>query len=90
MLRWRCIPDARELDIDASSQTDWAYVNLARGRVVSVSDPATSSAWDLAFKRFSKLNGGASGAGGAEAVVVKDAAQEGRAARPCWSARSTT
>jgi hypothetical protein len=68
------IPPARDVRLDASSQTDWVYFNLTRGGVVKVTDEQTSRDWDIAFKRFSiKLNGGVSGTGGAEAVVLKEA-----------------
>jgi HmuY protein len=53
-----------ELTVDASSQSAFTYVNLETGQVVSVTDPSTSTDWQLAFRRFEvRLNGGVSGPG---------------------------
>lgn len=51
----------------------WAYVALSDdgASVVSVSDPATSTAWDIAFNGTSvMLNGGAAGPGGVTGYCV--------------------
>lgn len=58
--------------IDGTDQDAWVYVSLAKGGTqVEVSDAATSTEWDLAFRRSNiKLNGGASGPGMAETVPV--------------------
>ena len=54
-----------QLTLDATSATNFVYVSLESGNVVSVPDPSTSTAWDIAFRRFStKLNGGVAGPGG--------------------------
>ena len=54
--------DSGEIAVDASSTTAFAFVSLDEGEVVSVDDPATSTAWDLALRRFEvRLNGGVSG-----------------------------
>jgi len=51
-----------ELTIDASSTTAYQYFSFAADTLVSVGDPATSSDWDLAFRRFEvRLNGGLAG-----------------------------
>ena len=51
------------LTVDAS--TGWGYASLAQGAVVTVSDPTTSTDWDLAFNATrAMLNGGAAGPGG--------------------------
>ena len=51
--------------IDAVSA--FAYVDLAANQVVTVTDPLTSTAWDIAFFGTRvKLNGGASGPGGVD------------------------
>jgi hypothetical protein len=51
-----------ELQIDASSSTAFAYFSFSDNGVVTVTDPATSNAWDLRFRRFSvQLNGGVAG-----------------------------
>ncbi len=53
-----------ELMIDASSQLDFAYLNLADGTLVNPADPANSTEWHMAFRRFLvRLNGGVAGAG---------------------------
>lgn len=54
-----------EVQLDATSATDFAYLSLETGSVVSVSNPSSSTEWDIAFRRFSvKLNGGVAGPGG--------------------------
>lgn len=51
--------------IDASSPVTFAYFTFADGgSLVSVTDPSTSTDWDMAFRRFGvKLNGGVAGPG---------------------------
>lgn len=58
------------LTIDASSQIDFAYLSLADGgATLTPSDPATSTDWHMAFRRFSiRLNGGVSGSGSVSGV----------------------
>jgi hypothetical protein len=52
-----------EVEINATSNTAFTYFSFRNG-VVTVADPATSTAWDLAFRRYSvRLNGGVAGAG---------------------------
>lgn len=49
-------------ELDASSATQFVYFDLAAGTVIQVADPGTSSAWDLAVRRYEmRLNGGAMG-----------------------------
>lgn len=49
-------------ELDAGSTTQFVYFDLAGGTAVSVADPGTSSAWDLAVRRYEvRLNGGAMG-----------------------------
>jgi len=49
-------------ELDASSLTQFVYFDLAAAGVVTVANPATSSDWDLAFRRYEvRLNGGAVG-----------------------------
>lgn len=54
-----------EVMIDASNPTTFSYFTFSDGgSPVSVTDPASSTDWDMAFRRFSvKLNGGVSGPG---------------------------
>lgn len=52
--------------IDATSETEPAYLDLDTAALVGVDD-----AWDLSFQRFDvRVNGGVSGPGGVEAVVL--------------------
>ncbi|MEK9502626.1 HmuY family protein [Gaopeijia maritima] len=53
------------ISIDASSQTEFVYLSLdGDGSVLTVADPASSTEWDLAIRRYSaKLNGGVAGPG---------------------------
>ncbi len=53
-----------EISFDASSPTDFVYLNLANGGPSTPADPATSTEWHMAFRRFSvRLNSGVSGPG---------------------------
>ncbi|MBB4635564.1 HmuY family protein [Longimicrobium terrae] len=54
------------MTVDASHATNWALVDLGTpAAVVTAADPATSTAWDLAFKATGlMLNGGTAGPGG--------------------------
>ena len=53
-----------EITLNASSRVDFVYLNLADGVQVHPADPANSTEWHLAFRRFSvRLNGGVSGPG---------------------------
>lgn len=63
-----------EVMIDASSQTAFSYFTFSDGgSVVSVTDPASSTDWDMAFRRFSvKLNGGVSGPGDVSGVNLSN------------------
>ena len=61
------------LTVDATDRENWAYINLTKGEMIDIADPATSMAWDLGFKRTEVIvNGGISGPGKAGALVVKD------------------
>ncbi len=54
-----------EVEIDASSTSAYTYFNLSTGKVVTVASPATSSDWDVAFRRYEvKLNSGVAGTKG--------------------------
>lgn len=53
---------AGEAVIDATSETDWVYLDLGGGQVVRPADPDDSAEWDLGFRRYKvKINGGISG-----------------------------
>lgn len=48
--------------IDATSETDWVYLDLSAAALVTPATPEDSAEWDLGFRRYkTKLNGGISG-----------------------------
>lgn len=56
-------------EVTATSYTDWVYYSLSQDTIVSVTDPATSNAWDLAFMRnHIRTNSGSSGNGNGGAL----------------------
>ncbi len=56
--------------IQVDATTDWTYWSLRLGAAVEVTDPATESHWDLAFKGTKiRTNSGTSGAGEGGAVA---------------------
>jgi len=58
-------PQSGELEINASSNTDFVYFSFADDGVVTVTNPSSSGAWDIAFRRYSiRLNGGVAGTKG--------------------------
>jgi len=62
-----------ELEINASSNTDFTYFSFGSDGVVTVADPATSTGWDLAFRRYSiRLNGGVAGPKGVTAFNLEN------------------
>ena len=57
--------------VEATSEESWLHINLEDRSLVTVTDPATSSAWDLGFQRFKiKTNSGISGQGGVGTVAL--------------------
>jgi hypothetical protein len=55
---------SQEFVINSTSSTTWKYFSFTKNDTVSVSDPATSTDWDMAFQRYRiKTNGGISGSG---------------------------
>jgi len=57
-------PETITTMLEATSYTDWVYFSLSENKVVDVSDPATSTNWDIAFMRnHLKTNSGTSGNG---------------------------
>lgn len=74
---------------DASSTTDWQYLDLETGLAVTPADPAAERTWDLAFQRFAILsNGGASGGGGGLVARIEGSSFEAitRAPEDGWIA----
>jgi len=61
--------------VNSSDEESWIYFSFSTGEQVMPAEPATSSAWDIAFQRFKvKSNGGVSGAGGVMVALLDDAA----------------
>ncbi len=55
---------SQEFVINSTNSTTWKYFSFTKNDTVSVSDPTTSSDWDLAFQRYRiRTNGGISGNG---------------------------
>jgi hypothetical protein len=60
---------SQEFEINSTASTRWKYFSFAANDTVSVADPATSTAWDLAFQRYRiETNGGLSGHGSGSAA----------------------
>lgn len=69
-----------ELTIDATSSSDFAYIDLDNLTTVTITDPAGSTDWDLAIRRYEvRLNGGHSGPGTVAAALVVDHSTESAA-----------
>tara|TARA_Y100000589_G_scaffold320937_1_gene351426 strand:+ start:131 stop:1219 length:1089 start_codon:yes stop_codon:yes gene_type:complete len=57
--------------IDATDEESWVYLDLEACTAVVVDDPQSDVSWDIGFRRMNpKINGGVSGSGGMEAVIV--------------------
>ena len=57
--------------IDSTAYLEFVYMNLATGEEVAVSDPLTSTDWDLGFERYLVASdGGVSGTGGVEVAAL--------------------
>jgi len=55
---------ALTFEVKSTSSTTWKYFSFATNDTVTVTDPSTSTTWDLAFQRYRiKTNGGLSGNG---------------------------
>jgi hypothetical protein len=55
---------AQTFEIKSTSSTSWKYFSFASNDTVTITDPANSTGWDLAFQRYRiKTNGGLSGNG---------------------------
>lgn len=75
--------------VDATSRTEWRYLDLDTGLAVVRSDPERGRSWDLAFRRYVILsNGGVSGEGGVlvARVVGRDFAAIAEAPEDGWIA----
>jgi hypothetical protein len=55
---------SQTFEINSTSTTAWKYFSFTSNDTISVTDPLTSTDWDLAFQRYRiKTNGGKSGNG---------------------------
>ena len=55
---------SQTFEINSTGLTTWKYFSFALNDTITVTDPATSSDWDLAFQRYRiRTNGGKSGNG---------------------------
>jgi hypothetical protein len=64
-------PPATEGTLTVDASAAWAYASIEDESIVSVSDPTTSSAWDVAFNATrAMLNGGAAGPGGVTGYCI--------------------
>jgi hypothetical protein len=60
---------SQEFEINSTGSTTWKYFSFTTNDTISVADPTTSTAWDLAFQRYRiKTNGGLSGNGSGSAA----------------------
>ncbi|MBC8071111.1 MAG: HmuY family protein [Deltaproteobacteria bacterium] len=69
------VPEGRVVrtTVDATDAMRWIWFDFQTRAQVDVADPLHSEAWDLGFSRYSiAINGGVSGEGGMEAVVLED------------------
>lgn len=58
-------PVEGQVEINASSNTEFTYFSLATGQVVTPANPSASNDWDIAVRRYNvRLNGGTGGAKG--------------------------
>jgi len=61
--------EAQTFEVNSTSSTAWKYFSFAINDTITVTDPSTSTAWDLAFQRYRiKTNGGLSGNGSGSAA----------------------
>jgi len=69
---------SQEFEINSTASAAWKYFSFATNDTVSVADPSTSMAWDLAFQRYRiKTNGGLSGKGSGSAANSFNKGQTG-------------
>jgi hypothetical protein len=69
---------SQTFEVNATGSTTWKYFSFAKNDTVTVTDPLTSTAWDLAFQRYRiKTNGGKSGNGAGSAANSYKKGQSG-------------
>lgn len=55
---------AQTFEVNSTASSTWKYFSFEKNDTISVSNPLTSTEWDLAFQRYRvKTNGGKSGGG---------------------------
>jgi len=68
---------SEDFQVNATSYNNSVYFSFETGDTVTVSDPATSNDWHMAFQRYAiKLNGGSSGELGVKAVDLEELGTE--------------
>jgi hypothetical protein len=66
-----------QLVIDATSSTDFSFIDLDHPAVVTIGDPESDTSWELALRRYEvRINGGHGGPGDVEAAIVVDHSRE--------------
>lgn len=69
---------SQTFEINSTGSTVWKYFSFASNDTVTVTDPAHSTDWDLAFQRYRiKTNGGKSGSGTGSAANSYHKGQSG-------------
>jgi hypothetical protein len=69
---------AQTFEINSTGSTTWKYFSFTTNDTVTITDPAHSTAWDLAFQRYRiKTNGGLSGSGSGSAANSYKKGQSG-------------
>jgi hypothetical protein len=69
---------SQSFEINSTSSTIWKYFSIAENDTLAVTDPATSTEWDLAFQRYRiRTNGGKSGNGKGSAANSHQTGQAG-------------
>jgi hypothetical protein len=72
------IVQSQTFEINSTSSATWKYFSFASNDTLIVTDPATSTDWDLAFQRYRvKTNGGKSGSGLGSAANSYEKGQTG-------------
>lgn len=74
----KTVIQSQTFEINSTGSATWKYFSFAKNDTIAVSDPATSSDWDLAFQRYRiKTNGGKSGSGMGSAANSYKKSQSG-------------
>lgn len=69
---------SQTFEINSTGSTTWKYFSFALNDTITVTDPATSIVWDLAFQRYRiRTNGGKSGSGLGSAANTYQKGQTG-------------